>query len=64
MSPSQLCKVCQGRLDAVLTTAGRHPNCRTAGPLDADAFDRVTRYLAAVLGAVTIRTNQTEGEAP
>ena len=51
MPPSPLCKVCQGRLDAVLTNAGRHPNCRTAGLIDADALDRLTRYLAQELGA-------------
>ncbi len=62
MSPSPLCKVCSGRLDAVLTNAGRHPNCRTAGPLDADAFDRVTRYLADVLGAAPIRTTNQQKE--
>ncbi len=54
MPPSPLCKVCLGRLDAVLTNAGRHPNCRTAGPLDADALDRLTRYLGDVLGAQPI----------
>ena len=49
--PNPLCKVCQGRLDAVLWSVGRHPNCRPAGPIDADAFDRLTRYLALRLGA-------------
>lgn len=54
MPPEPLCKVCQARLDAVLWSVGRHPNCRTAGPLDADALDRLTRYLADALGAAEI----------
>ncbi len=59
MSPSRLCKVCQGRLDAVLTNAGRHPNCRPAGPIDNAALDRLTRYLAQELGAEIITEKET-----
>ncbi|MDQ3476615.1 MAG: hypothetical protein M3492_09885 [Actinomycetota bacterium] len=51
---STLCLTCRQRLDAVLWSVGRHPGCRTSGPLDADAFDRLTRYLALRLGAEII----------
>ncbi len=59
MSPSPLCKVCQGRLDAVLWSVGRHPNCRPAGPIDDAALARLIDYLADIVGAVVI-TKKTE----
>ncbi len=48
---STLCLTCRGRLDAVLWSVARHPGCRPAGPLDADALDRLVRYLGGALGA-------------
>jgi len=60
MLRDQLCRTCQGRLDALLWAVGRHPNCHPAGPIDTDAFDRLTRYLALRLGAEIINPNEEE----
>lgn len=60
MPPEPICATCRQRLDAVLWSVGRHPNCRPAGPLDADAFDRLTRYLADSLGAVVLTEETTQ----
>jgi len=59
MLPEHLCRTCRQRLDSVLWSVGRHPGCRPAGPLNAEAFDRLLRNLAGVLGAVVLTDRET-----
>lgn len=58
MPPDHLCRTCRQRLDSVLWSVGRHPGCRTAGPLVEQSLDRLIAYLADAVGAIPIRTNQ------
>lgn len=51
--PTPVCPACRRRLYAALWTVGRHRGCRTPAPLDADAFARMARSVAELLGTQT-----------
>lgn len=62
MTDDHLCRTCRQRLDSVLWSVGRHPGCSPAGPLNAEAFDRLLRNLAGVLGTIDITETTTTKE--
>jgi len=60
--PGQLCGVCQGRLDSVLWSAGRHPGCGVAPRISDAAEAQLIGHLAVHLGAVEIEPTSNQGD--